>query len=156
MKELTYKQALHKAAALCSRSEHCTCDIRQKMQQWAVNEDDIENILEHLRKQNFLNEDRYAHAFVNDKFKFNKWGKIKITNHLRQKQLPDKQINQALKIIDISDYRQLLQRLLLDKKRKTKESDTIKLKAKLVRFAASRGFESDEIFRALDAISWKT
>ncbi len=156
MKALTDKQALHKAAALCSRSERCAFEIRQKLQQWAVNEDDIEKILAHLYNQNFLNDERYAHAFVSDKFKFNKWGKIKIAVQLRQKQLSDKDINRALETINISDYRKLLQDLLADKKRKIKETDKLKLKAKLIRFAVSRGFESDEIFRALDAISLQT
>ena len=84
-KGLDYKEALLRAAALCSRQEQCTGHIRDKLREWNVDDDDAERIIKKLQEENFLDDHRYATFFVKDKFRFNRWGKIKISHMLRQK-----------------------------------------------------------------------
>ncbi len=94
--------------AQCSRREFCCDDIRNKLSLWGVDDDDGEKIIGILIKENFINESRYAAAFVRDKFKYNKWGKIKIESHLRVKKLPPDIISSALNSIDNEQYVKLL------------------------------------------------
>jgi len=75
--KVLFKIALEKAMAQCSRREYCSDDIRNKLSLWGVDNDDIGKILRILISDNFINEPRYATAFVRDKFKYNKWGKLK-------------------------------------------------------------------------------
>src|SRR5664280_1308500 len=98
--EHLYKASLSKAMALCSRREYCPEDIRLKLQSWGVSEADACRVIGILIKENFLNENRYAEAFVKDKFNYNKWGKVKITANLKLKKLPAGIIRSALGCID--------------------------------------------------------
>ena len=75
---LKYEEALYKSAAYCSQSEHCISDLRNKLTQWGVMESDWDKIIRYLVDENYINESRYAIAFTKDKFRYNKWGKIKI------------------------------------------------------------------------------
>ena len=76
-KTLTPPEALHRAAALCSSSEHCIADIREKLSRWGIGEPDARTIVERLVQERFIDEGRYAIAFAKDKFRFSGWGRIK-------------------------------------------------------------------------------
>ena len=141
MPNLSYAQALNKSAALCSRGEKCRSDIQEKLRQWSVSQEDSDKVIAFLEEKDFLNEKRFAHAYTNDKFKFNKWGKLKISAGLKQKRIPSTLIEAAISEIDATKYIETLTELLAAKKKSTKETDCIKLKAKLFRFAQTRGFE---------------
>ena len=84
-KQYTFDDLLHKAASYCPISEHCISDVTTKLRAWEVEEFDRKKIIENLIEDDFINEKRYAVAFVRDKFRLNKWGKIKITMALREK-----------------------------------------------------------------------
>ena len=99
-----YKTALNKAMAQCSRREYCCNDIRSKLDSWGVSNTDSEKITAILIKENFINESRYAEAFVKDKFNYNKWGKVKIASHLKMKKIPSAIIKSALDSIDNQIY----------------------------------------------------
>jgi regulatory protein len=73
MNKLTYEQALHRSAAYCSRSERCAWDIRRKMDAWEIPSGQQNQIIQQLRKEKFIDEERYCKAFVNDKAKYNRW-----------------------------------------------------------------------------------
>lgn len=154
MKTISEKQALSKAMALCCREEKCTFDIRKKLISWKLPYDTIDNIIDKLLSENFIEDKRYAEFFVRDKFRFNKWGKIKIAYHLRQKQFSEDLINIALNEIKEADYMKFALNLIKKKheSEKKKENDYYKLKAKLYRFAQSRGLESDISLRFIDEI----
>ena len=83
-----YKTALSRAMALCAGREQCIKDIRQKLISWNVALHDTGRIIDTLVRENFINEERYAGAFVKDKFTCNRWGKVKIAAHLRAKGIP--------------------------------------------------------------------
>jgi len=149
---MEYKVALQRAAALCSRQEQCSRHIRQKLNSWKVAAEDAENIIDLLKKEKFLDDQRYANFYIRDKFRFNAWGKIKLTVMLTQKGIPQEVIEEALKQIDPELYKQTCTRLISEKAATLKESNQFKRKGKLFRYAAQRGFESDLIHQILSYI----
>jgi len=144
-----YKSALSKAMALCSRREYCIEDIRNKLLSWKVGESDSEKIISALKKENFLNENRYAEAFVKDKFRYNKWGKIKIRANLKMKKIPGEVISSALESIDQDLYIKTIEGLLNGHRRSIKAKNQYDLKGKLLRYGLSKGFESDLLYELL-------
>jgi regulatory protein len=145
-----FKIALEKAMAQCSRREYCCDDIQNKLSLWGVENNDAGKILGILINDNFINESRYATAFVRDKSKYNKWGKVKIAAHLRSKKLPPDIINSALDSIDNNLYTKLLQELIETHRKSVKAKNQYDLKAKLLRYGLSKGFESSLLYDLLN------
>jgi regulatory protein len=145
-----YKTAFNKAMALCAGREMCSSDIRSKLYSWGVKDDDTETILSALVQGKFIDEERYAAAFVIDKFRYNKWGKIKTGAALRMKRIPDDVIRKALDSIDNAEYLDLL-KSIVEKQRKTvKAKNQYDLKGKLLRHCLSKGFESHLVYDLLN------
>ncbi|MCG8582213.1 MAG: RecX family transcriptional regulator [Bacteroidales bacterium] len=147
---MDYRQALNKAAALCSRKEYCTGDIKKKLVNWELSEEEVEKAIEWLVSEKFIDDKRYAAYYVRDKFRFNGWGRIKIRYQLRGKQIASDIVDDALEQINEEEYLEMLAELLHSKKRSVKNKDTWQTKAALARFAQSRGFEPDVVFRKID------
>ncbi|MEX0980890.1 MAG: regulatory protein RecX [Bacteroidales bacterium] len=147
-----YEKAVAKAAKLCSSAEKCSRDVKEKLFAWGLNEAAAEKVISYLKKNNFLDDKRYAQFFVKDKLKFNKWGRVKIAYALRRKQLPAETIDHALKTIDRSEYEEILDRLITEKIRSAGEIKQAIVRAKILRFAAQRGFTSEEIYDSLKRI----
>ena len=139
---LTTAQAMNRAAALCSRSEQAPADIRDKLLQWGLSADEAGQVLDQLTSQGFIDEQRYAQAFVNDRFAFNGWGRVKIAHQLRLKGIPADIINEAMTLIDEEEYRKRLIGLLQAKWRTVNGREPRAAWAAMMRFAASRGFEA--------------
>lgn len=149
MKQQSEQEVLHKAAAYCSAAERCTQDVLKKIEPSGLSAEENERIIARLIKEKFINESRYARCFVNDKIRFNKWGRIKIDYELRQKKIASDIRNEALNNIDETDYNNTLYNLLKDKKKTIKAKDSRDEYYKLMRFAAGRGFESNICSRCL-------
>jgi len=147
-----FRVSLNKSMAQCSHKELCREDIRKKLALWGVIDEDIEKITGILLKEKFIDETRYASAFVRDKFKYNKWGKVKIASHLKSKRIPSEIIGQALDSIDHDQYVRFLLGLLEVHKRSVKAKNQMDLKAKLLRFALSKGFESSLVYDVINEI----
>jgi len=143
---------LAKAAALCSKGEKCEFEIRQKLKLWEVSEQNADAVIDYLIAEKFIDNERFTRAFVRDKLKFEKWGKLKISAHLKQKRIPEKLISSVFLEIDKISYKKNLEEILKSKLKTEKEPDKMKLKQKLFRFAASRGFESDLIMQIINKI----
>ena len=139
---LTPTQAMNRAAALCARSEQAPSDIREKLVKWGLNPGDVSRVLQQLREQGYIDEQRFARAFVNDRFNFNGWGRIKIAYQLKQKGIPGEVIDDAMAVIDEDAYRQRLVELLRAKWVNVKDREPRAAWAAMMRFAASRGFEA--------------
>jgi regulatory protein len=149
---ILFKTALNKAMAQCSRREYCIRDIEVKLNEWGLNESDCQKITGILIKENFLNEERYASAFARDKFKYNKWGRIKITAHLRAKNIPAEKIKNALDTIDNDLYKKSLNDIISSHRKTIKAKNQYDLNAKLLRYGASKGFESSLLYDILNDI----
>ncbi len=151
---MTYEQALNKAAAYCSKAERAPRDVADKLRDWDVDEESVDKVLDWLTKENFLSEERFAHAFVNDKYHFERWGRIKIGYALRQKGIAGSLVQNTLDdVIDAESYLQtavdLLRARLRGASGKTLDA---KARAAVYRFAAQRGFEADICRKALQEL----
>ncbi|MCM1108963.1 MAG: RecX family transcriptional regulator [Clostridium sp.] len=149
LKETNTQDAFNKAAALCSASECCPMDIRQKLRKWGLDEQECDTILNQLIDDGFINEERYCRAFVHDKFHYNKWGRRKIQEALRIKHLPMQAIADALQQIPVEQYEETLKKLLTAKNKEIKAGTAYERNGKLMRFALERGFETAYISRFL-------
>ena len=145
----SYKDALRRAAALCSNQEQCTGTILEKLRTWGVDTDEAQRVIQKLTEEKFLDDSRYAKFFVRDKYRLNRWGKVKITAMLRQKKIKNSVIEEALNEIDMKEYEEICEDLIKTKSASLNESNHYIRKGKLFRFAAGRGFESDLIHRIL-------
>jgi regulatory protein len=143
---LLFDIALKKAMGLCAGREHCYSDIRQKLAAWEVKSDDAERILKQLTDGKFIDEERYATAFAKDKFRYNKWGKVKIASALRMKKIADEKISIGLNSIDESEYLDALRSIIEKQKRTVKAKNQYDLKGKLLRHCLSKGFESQLVY----------
>jgi len=145
------KQALSKAMSLCAKQEYCSGDVREKLRTWGISPEDSGEIIKELIKQKFIDDLRFATAYARDKIRFNQWGRIKIRYMLGSKKIPGAMIDQVLDEINPELYTEVLKDLLQKKdKSLKKEPDPWIHKQKLIRFAISRGFETDEIIRIVD------
>lgn len=147
-----YKRALQKAAGLCSRQEQCTSHIREKLRSWDVSDDDADRIIEVLTNEKFLDDGRYAGFYVKDKFRFNGWGRIRISHMLRQKGVDESHIKTSLQQITQEEWYETCLDLVRKKAAKLKDEDQFKRKGKLLRYAAGRGFEPELVYRALEQV----
>jgi regulatory protein len=144
---VSYQQILNNAAVICSKSEKCSSDIVSVFKKSGMSAEEIRSGIEYLTRERFIDDQRYALHFVHDKFKLNKWGKIKISYMLRQKHIADSLIDNALNSIVEEDYEATLRELLLIKVKSISGATDHERKGKLVVFAQGRGFESDISYR---------
>lgn len=151
MKELSTEQAFSKAAACCSRAECCISDIRKKLERWGIDRDRQEEVVNRLIDERFIDEQRYCHCFVRDKFRYNQWGRTKIAQALRLKGVPEHCAREALADIGEEEYRTVLGQLLRAKDRSLKATSDYERQGKLIRFALGRGFEPGIIKSCLHA-----
>ncbi len=145
-------EIIQRMQILCSRQERCTSDIRQKLVEYNLSIQEIDRIIKTLIKENFINEERYAIAFANDRFRFNKWGKIKIEYQLKHKGIDNNIILKALESIDSEEYLKMIKSELTKKFKKDKSSNAYVLKSKLLRFGQSKGFETEHVFNIINEI----
>ena len=150
---LSPKQALNRAAALCSRSEQCAHDIREKLLRWGLDPDQADDAIARLKKEGFIDDDRYARAFAHDKFLYTGWGPIKIATMLRQKGIAQASIADALENISRDDQEQALMRALQAKWRSVQGREPRLARAALLRFAASRGYDTQMCYRCVNQIT---
>jgi regulatory protein len=145
-----YNVLLKKAMAYCAGRESCLSDMNQKLTSWGADEEETEKILNQLTKEKFIDEERYASAFVKDKFRYNKWGRVKIGAALRQKKIPSGIISKAFESIDENVYLETLKTIISSHRRTIKAKNEYDLKGKLLRYGLSKGFESHLLYDILN------
>ena len=143
------KTALKKAASWCAYQERSQQEVRDKLYEWNMFANEVEDIISTLIIENFLNEERFAFAYVSGKFNIKKWGKIKIRQRLRFKRVPEKIIIKALNSIDDENYMATLQEIYEKKQRVEGEKNKLKRRFKILKYLQSKGFENDLIFLLL-------
>lgn len=138
--QLTIEEAKHKAASYCSLSEHCPHDVQNKLRQWGAQADDTEAIIDWLIDEQYIDERRYCHAFVNDKIRLQGWGKNKVAQELMARHLPADYIQEAIDDFPEEEYMAILQRVADRKRESLHEEDEQTLHYKLGRYLQGRGF----------------
>jgi len=149
-KEMTEQEAYLQLAALCAQAEHCQQEMREKMRRWGLDEATQERVVSRLVKERFVDDERYARAFVKDKVRYNKWGRRKVQQGLWVKRIDDDIQHRVLAEVDDKAYLDVLRPLLKQKRKATKAESDYELNQKLVRFALGRGFTFDIIRQCLD------
>ena len=149
-KEITEQEAYLQLAALCAQAEHCQQEMRDKMRRWELDETVQNRIIARLVKERYIDDERYARAFVKDKIRYNKWGRRKVQQALWLKHI-DAEIQQhVLDEIDEKEYLDVLRPLLKQKRKTIRAASDYELNQKLVRFALGRGFGFDIIRQCLN------
>ena len=150
MKQITTGEALNKAAAYCTLCERCISEVSTKLAAWGVPHGEQHEIIERLQQEGFIDEARYCRAFVNDKVRFNRWGRIKIRAALSEKRLPKEHVNEAIENIDEEQYMTALAEVIATKRRELKGEDDYAAQQKIMRYAAGRGYEPSLIMKAIN------
>jgi regulatory protein len=136
---------LQRIMKYCAEAERSTHDVLAKLISWAIPIEECEIILAKLRAEKFLDDRRFANSYVKEKWSLDKWGKIKITNALRQKNIDDELIHDALNTINEAAYSETLHELLEKKLRDTHQGSAPEMASRVMMFALSRGFEEELI-----------
>ena len=140
------------AAARCARQECSRRDISTKLVGKGATAAEACEVVDRLVGEGFIDDARYARAFVADKFRFEHWGRVKISYMLHLKGLPDNVVDEALQQIDEAQYAETLKDFLEGKLRTVRAATPYALRQKVARAAISRGFEPDLVFQVLDLL----
>jgi len=152
------KQVYQKVTSFCAYQERTHEEVRKKLDKLFVEEEDAEWIISQLIRDNFLNEERFAHSFAGGKFRIKKWGRKRILFELKQKLVGERNIQSALNQIDLIEYKTTL-RKLAEKKLEaicSKEKTEVLQKKKLVTFLIQKGYEQELVWALVDQLFGKT
>ncbi len=149
----TPEQSLPKIKQYCAYQERCHAEVRDKLYSFGLHKNEVEEIISTLITENYLNEERFAIHFAGGKFRMKQWGKIKIKQALKYKQLSDYCIRKALKEIDAHEYEKTFQKLVQQKVKSLKSEKNIFIKKrKLQDFLLQKGYEINMIREAMKDI----
>jgi regulatory protein len=149
-KQLSKEQALQKLKHYCGYQERSHGEVRQKLYDLGVWKKDHDEIIATLIEENYLNEERFAMAFVSGKFRMKQWGRVKIKYELKQKQVSEYSIKKALKEIDEDDYMIMLKKLADDKYGALKDEQYLARKKKTMDYLMQKGYEPGLIQKVLN------
>jgi len=149
-KSCTENEAFMKIMAFCSYQERTQEEVRTKLYGYGLNKDTVEEIIVKLIQENFLNEERFAKAYAGGKFRIKSWGRRKILEGLKHKNISEYCIRQALKEISEDDYLETLKRLLEKRNEKEKEQNAFKRKSKLAIYLIGKGYEQEMVWDLLN------
>ena len=158
-KPLNPKAELLRLEALCNRAEHCSYEIAEKLRRKGYPQSQIDGMLERLIASRLIDDRRFAAAYVHSKFAYSSWGRIKIRNGLYAKRISAEIIDEVMEQeIDGRQYTLTAFKAVRAKLRSLPpDTDSLQARQKLMRFAASRGYETSLIFRILSSSAlWKS
>ena len=150
--KLETEKIVAQMAQLCSRSEQCSADIRKKILTYEIVDEIVDEIIEKLIAEKYIDDERYAKAYVNDKFKFNKWGRVKMRHYLRHKGISDAIIDKGLEKIEEDKYIKVLVKTMKDKAKTIKKKDKFTKMGQIIRYTQGRGFEPELIHRYMNEV----
>ncbi len=150
MKQKTEQEAYLTLAALCAQAEHCQWEMQEKMRRWELSDESQARVMQRLIKERFVDDERYARAFVKDKVRYNKWGRRKVEQALWMKHIDDDIRSRVLDEVDDEEYLSILRPLLKQKRKSVKGTNDYEVNQKLARFAIGRGFTYDLIRQCMD------
>lgn len=148
----TPEQALRTLMDLCAKSEKSGGDARRLLARWGVEPEQREEIVQRLVREKFIDDSRYAEAYVRDKINLSRWGVYKIRAGLRAKQIPDEVIDAALRQADAGTMRGRLAGLLENRMKTVRAKNSYELRGKLLRYGAGLGFDYQDVVDAVDRL----
>ena len=167
MKQKSEQETYLTVAALCAQAEHCQWEMLEKMRRWELSEEQQAHVMQRLLEERYVDDERYARAFIKDKIRYNRWGRRKVEQALWQKHIAEDIRLRALDEVDDEEYLSVLRPLLKQKQQELKKSkgqgtrgkeqgargmEEALLNQKLIRFALGRGFTYDLIRQCVDDV----
>lgn len=146
----TPKEALSRIRQWCDRQERSQQEVRDKLYSWGLHHDDVEELIAELVIGNYLNEERFARAYVSGKFRIKRWGRRKILDGLRAKRISDYCVRKGMEEIDEEEYLQTLQHLTEKKAALIAPKSGAVLRAKLLSYLAQKGYEQQLVWEIVD------
>ena len=147
---MTEQQAFQKLSALCARGEHCQYEMLEKMRQWEVGDESQARVMARLIGERYVDDERYARAFVHDKLAYNQWGRRKIEQALWLKRIDKSIARMVLDEIDENEYIAVLKPILKQKRRSVSGRNEYERNLKLMKWAVGRGFTMDIIRQCME------
>lgn len=145
-KKITFLQAKAKMEAWCAYQERCQFEVSNKLKTFGLSYEQVDQLIAELIATRFIDEERFAEAYVSGKFRIKRWGKVKIKQHLKAKQVSNYSIEKALKTIPREDYLATILALILKKQKDLKTSGSLyQKKAKVFQYLQSKGYEFGDI-----------
>lgn len=142
----TPKEALQKLEHFCAYQERCHAEVVAKLYSLKMTNDEIDSIVVQLIEGNFLNETRFACSFARGKHRMKSWGKIRITNELKARQISSTNITLALKEISAEEYENTFENLAEKCWDSITEKNILKKRKKFYDYMLRRGYESNLVY----------
>ncbi len=149
---MTQEQIISKLTAVCARAEHCKDDMLRRMQRWQVDEATQREVISYLVKEKYIDEERYARFFINDKIKYNRWGRRKVEQALYFKHIPREVYEPLLDDVANEDFESVLLPLLQNKEKSLRYANDYEKRMKLLRFAMQRGFSYEQADKCINML----
>jgi regulatory protein len=140
---------LNKLRHYCAYQERCHEEVRTKLLSLKIYGNELEEVINKLIEDDFLNEERFAKAYAGGKFRMKKWGRLKIQNELKQRKISDYCIKKGMAEIEEDDYLKTLKQLATASLKKYKSTNAFETKSKAARYLISRGYEGDLVWGVL-------
>ena len=152
-RDKTPQQALQSLMRMCARSERSSGDALRLMKRWGVADDEARKVLARLQSERFIDDARYTEAFVRDKLNLSGWGAYKIKMSLRAKGVSREVIDEVVApMLETTDMTERLEEIMQRKMRTLKYTSPYDAKSKLIRFAASRGYDMEQAIECASRI----
>ena len=149
-REKTPEQALRSLMNLCVKTERSEFDVRRLLERWGIAAEERQRIVDTLVRERFVDNRRYAEAYVREKVRFSGWGRFKIRAALRAKRIDESIIEEALGQVDGASMREKLEHRLQMKMARTRARDEYDLRGKLLRYGAGLGFDTDMVLEVVE------
>ena len=143
---MTIKEAIQKLEHFCAYQERCHTEVISKLYDLKMASDEMDAVIVHLIQENFLNETRFACSFARGKHRIKHWGKIRITNELKIRQISSTNINLALKEISAEEYENTFEQLSERCWNTIQEKNSLKKRKKFCDYLLRRGYESNLVY----------
>jgi regulatory protein len=146
-------ELLHRAQKVCSGREYCISDIMSLLDRWGARDEKTRSaVISKLIEDKFIDEARYCRAFARDHFAYSQWGRVKIIQGLKSKNIPADAIASGLESIEEEEYLALLRKIIGDQQKRIKAKNRYDLKGKILRHALGKGFESHLIYDVINSM----
>jgi regulatory protein len=146
-------ELLQKAQKVCSGREYCISDIMLLLDRWGAKDEKTKSaVINKLIGEKFIDEVRYCRAFARDHFTYSQWGRVKITQGLKSKNIPAEAIASGLEAIDEEEYLALLRKIIREQQKRIKAKNRYDLKGKILRHALGKGFESHLVYDLINSV----
>jgi len=149
---LSFNSILNKLERYCAYQDRCTRDVEQKLHGWKVPEQEIKRMVEKLKTERMIDDQRFASSFLRGKLSVNKWGRNRIIYELRSRKIPEAMIREVLQEIDEEIYMETIRSLILRKNREINPDKSLNKRQKIINFVVGKGFEPDLVFRVIQEL----